>query len=252
MGDNKHQPIETGIDRLLNLVNEKSEISLTKAANILKVPKHVVDHWCNTLEDAGLIMTKLSWREKYILSPDSYKQDKDIKRSFMRQLKSVYASTKGFEDDTLKKQRKEIEKKLAFLNENLKKMKNYEKELENEKSKMADEKAKLCEREIKLSEHMEKTALKAKELGEKEKELEQKQKRLEDAMARLHKDMTIRLVTFTREQNQSLSNSYQKLMKQFISELDSLHTNHKKQREEIIQQKTTSSQSTHTSKILAK
>jgi len=229
-GKKTHKHIETGIDRLLNLINEKTEVSISRAANLLKAPKNLVDHWANTLEDAGLIISKLTWREKYLMSLDFYKHNKSFTRSFNRQLKSLYSSTKVLEDEKLKKRAQEIEKKMEILDKKLTQLKAYEAELEKNKAYLAKEKSQVCDREIKLAEQIKAVNIKAVTLTEKHREIETKQKNWDEAMARLHKDMTIRLVTFTREQSQMLGYTYQKLMRKFMTELDTIHSEHRKKR----------------------
>ncbi|MFH1505770.1 MAG: hypothetical protein ABIE94_02165 [archaeon] len=232
-GENKHQPIETGVDKLLHIVNDRTEISLTKAANLLKVPKHIVDHWANSLEDAGLIISRLNWREKYLMSLDFYKQSTGFKKSFGRQIKAFYESTSVGEDEKAKKKRQEIEKKLEILDHKLDQLKNFEKEMDRQRNIFSQQKSNLREREVKLVEQMKILEMKTESAIRREKEIEKKQSVWEEAMTKLHKDMTIKLVTFAREQSQVLGISYQKLMRKFIAALDKTHREHKQKRREI-------------------
>lgn len=107
--------IETGVDKLIELIERKKDLSLQEAANLLGVPKVVVEEWVSFLEEEGLISvdyklgkTKLQLKE---LSPqDVQRKGKEFvsqKEGFLRKLESTL-STIEKEHDWLQKIKKEF------------------------------------------------------------------------------------------------------------------------------------------------
>src|SRR5262245_53840829 len=114
--EQRHEPIVTGPDRLLRLVNESHELTLTDAANALKVDGPVVDEWSDMLEEAGLIMTRYTLKEKYLFCKETAAPQK--RRNFL--LRHAMAFAKGpqlHNEHNLKEQQKNIDKALRHLDE---------------------------------------------------------------------------------------------------------------------------------------
>ena len=62
--------IITGVDKLLSLVKEREELSLTNAARELKVSKGAVLQWAETLEDSKQIVVKHTLKETFLMSKE--------------------------------------------------------------------------------------------------------------------------------------------------------------------------------------
>lgn len=120
--DNK---LVTGIDKLLKLVEEMEEVSLTYTANYLKVPKNIVKHWCDTLEEEKLISTRTTLRETYIIPFG--KKKSSYKHLFRQHISSLTKSIHNWEENLVITKEKELQKKIDELNEKLSELKKYEK-----------------------------------------------------------------------------------------------------------------------------
>ena len=59
--------IKTGVDKLVELVDQKKEISISDAAKILGVPVSVVEEWTDFLEEKGVIKIKYKFTVPYIV-----------------------------------------------------------------------------------------------------------------------------------------------------------------------------------------
>ena len=133
--------IETGVDKLIELIERKKDLSLQEAANLLGVPKVVVEEWVSFLEEEGLISvdyrlgkTKLQLKE---LSPqDVQRKSKEFvskKEGFLRKLESTL-STIEKEHDWLQKIKKEftdlaqeVHKEVSSIEEELGTLEKFEK-----------------------------------------------------------------------------------------------------------------------------
>lgn len=76
--------IETGVDRLVKLVKERSEISMNDAAKDLGVGLTVIEEWSEFLEEEGIIsieyrFTKPILRDRNITKKDVTKKEKEFK-----------------------------------------------------------------------------------------------------------------------------------------------------------------------------
>jgi predicted nucleic acid-binding Zn-ribbon protein len=113
--------IETGVDKLVTLINERKKISVDDAAKILGVSKVLVQEWADFLEQDGLISVEYSLSKIYLVERKLSKIEIDKKtkeytgkkESFIRKvettLQSLEKDTLGFEKmkeefDKLKKQ----------------------------------------------------------------------------------------------------------------------------------------------------
>ncbi|MBR9692581.1 hypothetical protein GOV07_01475 [Candidatus Woesearchaeota archaeon] len=102
--------IETGVDKLVQIVDEQKKISLDEAAKELGVSKPVVQEWAEFLEEEGLIgieytLSKTYLVEKKLSKHDVKKKGKEYdqkKEAFVRKvdttLKQLEKDTAGFEE----------------------------------------------------------------------------------------------------------------------------------------------------------
>lgn len=115
--------IETGVDRLVKLVNKEKKISLDAAAKKLGVPKEVVQEWADFLEEESLIsvqysLSKVFLEERRLSKKEVEKKAKEYtskKEAFVRKvdttLKKLESETAGF--DQIKKQYYELKEEIG-------------------------------------------------------------------------------------------------------------------------------------------
>lgn len=92
--------IETGVDRLLALIESKDRVSLSEAAKHLSVPKQVVEEWVNFLEDKELIHIQYKFTIPYLMKKQVSEKEVAIrtkefegrKEGFVRKVESTLAS----------------------------------------------------------------------------------------------------------------------------------------------------------------
>ena len=65
--------IQTGVDRLLLLVNEKKEISVHDASKSLGINQSLLEEWCEILDEKGMIKIKYLLTGKSLVSKDHFK-----------------------------------------------------------------------------------------------------------------------------------------------------------------------------------
>jgi len=97
--------LETGIDRLLNIVNKRKSILLSKAANELKVSEDVIENWGGILESHDLIKMHypiVGEPSLDMLTEEDRKTKEEKKKDRLEKKKK---------EDLEKKKKKELEKK---------------------------------------------------------------------------------------------------------------------------------------------
>lgn len=78
--------IQTGVDKLVALVKEKTRVSLDDAAKALGVSKTIVQEWADFLEEEGIIEVKYSLAKTYLVDKKLSKGEAAAKeRQFERQ-----------------------------------------------------------------------------------------------------------------------------------------------------------------------
>ncbi|MFH1770337.1 MAG: hypothetical protein ABH828_02155 [archaeon] len=120
----KHENLITGIDRLLDYVNKKEEISMIEASKHLNVPIEIVEHWCETLEDSGFIATRLTLTQKYLMSLEFNKANGKM-NALRQHIKSIGQNSTVSHAHSFKEQEQLLQKKMKLLNKKTRQMKNY-------------------------------------------------------------------------------------------------------------------------------
>ena len=59
--------IETGVDKLVNIVKERGRIALTDAAKELGVSTTVIQEWVDFLEDEGIISVEYKFTKPFLV-----------------------------------------------------------------------------------------------------------------------------------------------------------------------------------------
>lgn len=94
--------IKTGVDRLVELIDQKKELSIADAAKMLGVPISVVEEWTDFLEEKGIIKVKYKFTVPYLVKQEIGREElrkKDMefetkKESIMRKAEVVIGSMK--------------------------------------------------------------------------------------------------------------------------------------------------------------
>jgi len=132
--------IETGVDKLVQLVADRKKVSVDEATKELGVSKTVVQEWAEFLEEEGLISLEYSLSKTYLVEkkltkPEVKKKEKEYsqkKEAFVRKvdtaLKTLEKDTSGFEEikkayDSLKD---DIGDEIDQVKEELDELRHYE------------------------------------------------------------------------------------------------------------------------------
>jgi len=132
--------IETGVDRLVKLVEAKKRISTTESAKILGVSPAVIDEWADFLEEEGIISIEYKLATTYLVErklskKEVVKKAKEFhgtKDAFIRKIETsvqtIDRDTSGLEDlkEQFKGLKDEIGDDLNHVKEELKELENYE------------------------------------------------------------------------------------------------------------------------------
>lgn len=98
----KEGVIETGVDKLINLVERKKRISINDAVKELAVPKVVLEEWINFLEEKEIISIEYKFTTAYIVKKKMTQKDVekkkkefvDRKEGFLRKIESALTNIK--------------------------------------------------------------------------------------------------------------------------------------------------------------
>ncbi len=116
--DSKKKSIETGVDRLFSIIQSKNIICLTDLAKELNVDKSTIEHWCEVLEEKGVIKIRYSLKDKYLMTPDYFKIS-NCKTAAIKDLISMNLDylklNKEEKEDFLTKKECEINEKVKEL-----------------------------------------------------------------------------------------------------------------------------------------
>lgn len=132
--------IETGVDKLLDLINRKKRVNLNEAANELGVSVPVIQEWTDFLEDEGLITVEYKFSKTYLCErklskgevvkkAKEYSSKKDaFTRKVETALKSLEREAEGFEKikEEFSKLREVIGRDVDQVREELQELSHYE------------------------------------------------------------------------------------------------------------------------------
>jgi len=201
--------IVTGVDRLLKLINENAEITLTSAANHLRVDRGIVDQWSEILEEEGLIRTEFTITEKILFSLHKEittpKQESKLMRALKRHVKTLTLE-RQFNEKELKEREKELKRCMEAVDKKIEVVKRYEKirdetlkekeeiskardRLESERKTLVQGRESLAKTQEKIDEKLTKIATADTELKQREKALREGEKHL----AKSQKDIASRI-----------------------------------------------------------
>jgi len=116
------EQIVTGVDRLLALVNERAEITLTAAANHLQTDRTVVEEWSKTLEEAGLISMRQALSDRFLRSRDWDHKDVSV-RALLNPL--PFFNARPFNEAELSERERRVNESLKLLSESMQRLEKY-------------------------------------------------------------------------------------------------------------------------------
>ena len=133
--------IETGVDKLVNLINIKKKVTLGGAAKFLGVSTPVVEEWANFLEDEGIIsieyrLSNVYLVERKISREEFQKKTKEFgtkQEAFVRKVETALSAVELNTDklNDIKKQFKQLSmdlgKEVSAIKTELEELEHYEK-----------------------------------------------------------------------------------------------------------------------------
>ena len=165
------QSIETGADRLIDLVRERSPITITQASEILNLEKRTVEDWARILEDAEIIIIKENLRDKVLMRSE---YEENAPETLTRHVQSLFSSTLSTRERSLKKQQDYVEKQIQELDkklEQLRHLNNIRTTTECELNKLDKKKREIDNMQLKLDKSLNEIQKGTYELHLKEQEL---------------------------------------------------------------------------------
>ncbi len=102
--------IETGVDKLVNLVKERGRILLADAAKELGVSATVIQEWVDFLEDEGIISVEYKLTKPYLVERKLSKKEVDAKSKEFESKKDVFVRKAEVSLSFLEKQSGELKK----------------------------------------------------------------------------------------------------------------------------------------------
>ncbi len=132
--------IETGVDKLVKLVESRKKVSTGEAAKALGVSNSVIDEWSDFLEEEGIISIEYKLATTYLVErklskKEVVKKAKEFHGSKDAFVRKVETTLQGIEKDTsglddlkgeFEKLKKDIGDDLGNVKEELKELENYE------------------------------------------------------------------------------------------------------------------------------
>lgn len=144
--------IETGVDKLVNLVKQRGRIAMADAAKELGVSTTVIQEWVDFLEDEGIISVEYKLTKPYLVERRLTKKEIDVKAKEFTSKKDVFVRKAEVSLNFLEKQADELKKvkkefdmmkgelgmELDTVREDLKELEKYQ-QLKDELQKQVEE-----------------------------------------------------------------------------------------------------------------
>lgn len=186
--------IETGVDRLISLIQRKRNIDLDKAANELGISESVIREWAEFLEEEGMIsmdygLSRITLSERKLSKKETESRVQDFHSKKDAFVRKVETTIKALERETeefnlIKNEFSELQKNVGTEMQDVKKeldeLRHYEdlkKNIDNDIRRQKQEYIQLIERarqEIKYEENKYSTLLS--DIGHKREELSEEKK----------------------------------------------------------------------------
>lgn len=117
--------IETGVDRLVNLVKQRGMISVEDAAKELSVSYNTVEEWADFLEEEGIISLEYKFTKPFLVERKLSKKDIESKQKEFACKKDVFV--------------RKAETTLSFLDKEAERLKNIKSEFDQLKNELGME-----------------------------------------------------------------------------------------------------------------
>lgn len=105
--------IETGVDKLVNLVKERGRIAMVDAAKELGVSAAVIQEWIDFLEEEGIISVEYKLTKPYLVERKLSKKEVDEKAKEFADKKEIFIRKAEVSLNFLQKQAEELKKAKA-------------------------------------------------------------------------------------------------------------------------------------------
>ncbi len=102
--------IETGVDKLVNIVKERGKIALVDAAKELGVSTTVIQEWVDFLEEEGIISVEYKLTKPYLVDRKLTKKEVEVKAKEFASRKEVFVRKAEVSLSFLEKQAEELRK----------------------------------------------------------------------------------------------------------------------------------------------
>jgi chromosome segregation protein len=205
--------IETGVDKLVNLVKQKGRIALADAARDLGVSSNVIQEWVDFLEEEGILSVEYKLTKPFLVDKKLTKKEVDAKEKEFSSQKDVFVkkaeTSLGFlekQASDLKKVKQEFDSIKSDLGMELDKVRNDLKELE----KYQDIKQ---EFQRELDQQRSDSKLR---IGELTKQIEREQKKYADIVTDIKKET--QSISKQRQETKSIENA-EKVLSSKLAEL---------------------------------
>ena len=157
----KSSVIETGVDKLVNIVKERGRIALQDAAKELGVSTTVIQEWVDFLEEEGIISVEYKLTKPYLVERKLTKKEVETKAKEFTSKKEIFVRKAEVSLSFLEKQAEELKKakeefdklkeelglNIESLKEELKELERYQ-HLKEELQKEAEEQRKEAQMKI--------------------------------------------------------------------------------------------------------
>lgn len=218
--------IETGVDKLVELVRKNSKISISDAAKALNVSTDVIEEWADFLEEEGIINVEYKLTTPYLVVRDMDKVEVEKKaKEFMEKKDSFVRNAEAsvsklrLDSEILGRMKEEFSRLKEDLGDEVKKMKTDLAELERYEAMKEDMANQINEAKQAYAgkiEELNKQAMRekkkyseiAQELDEEKKAIEKKRDRL-DELKSLEKNMEAKVEEF-RAMTEKIAQSVRK------------------------------------------
>lgn len=208
--------IETGVDKLVNLVKERGRIALADAANELGVSATVIQEWVNFLEEEGIISVEYKLTKPFLVERKLTKKEVEEKAKDFTSRKDVFVRKAEVSLSFLEKQAEEL-KKVKSEFDRLKSELGLE--LDSVRSELAElEKFQQMRQELQKQVEEQKNDAKAK-IEEMTSQILREQKRYQELVA----DVKMEKEELSKEKSDAMSiEESEKILNQKLAELKSM------------------------------
>ena len=101
--------IETGVDKLVNLVKQRGRIALSDSAKELGVSSSVIQEWVDFLEEEGILGVEYKLTKPFLVEKKLSKKEVEVKEKEFAIKKDNFVKKAEFSLEFLEKQAEDLE-----------------------------------------------------------------------------------------------------------------------------------------------